>query len=297
MWTWVSAGRDASRGPAGAGPRLAAADSRLSRGERPRAGVSCLVGRGDEHVRRHLGRQRRPSRLTEPSTSRASIVAPGRTPWSARIAQQLGVLLQLLADPPDDDRPSLGGGRRGQQRQRVQHRGGLPAERLAPRAGRPGRGSGCRTGRPTGLPSRVEQLALHRLAHDVLPAAGLLVDVGVVQADDVDEQALGEPVLAHDGRRQLPALVGQLQVPVALDGEQAVALHAGHGLADRGAALVEPFRDARPQRDDPLFLQLEDRPEVHLGRVDEVVHRYSSVSPASLRAAGAWPARPSDPVR
>src|SRR3712207_8709092 len=35
-----------------------------------------------------------------------------------------------------------------------------------------------------------QQLALDVLAHDVLPAARLLVDVGVVQADDVDQQAL-----------------------------------------------------------------------------------------------------------
>src|SRR5215217_62767 len=120
------------------------------------------------------------------------------------------------------------------------------------------------------------------------------MDVGVVQADDVDEQALGQAVLAHDGSGQLSAVVGQLQVPVALHGEQTVALHAGHGLADRGTALVEALGDPRPKRDDPLFLQLKDGAEVHLGGVDEVVHRYSSVSRAVYGGGAARPvSRPS----
>ena len=62
----------------------------------------------------------------------------------------------------------------------------------------------------------------------------------------------------------------ELQVAVALDGQQPVALHPRHGLADRRAALAEPLGDAGAKRDDTLLLQLEDGPEVHLGGVDQV---------------------------
>ena len=54
-----------------------------------------------------------------------------------------------------------------------------------------------------------------------------------LQADDVDQQPLGQPVLAHHPGRPAAAVVGELQVPVALDREQPVALHPGHGLATR----------------------------------------------------------------
>ena len=93
------------------------------------------------------------------------------------------------------------------------------------------------------------------------------------------------------------ALVGQLQVPVALDGQQAVALHAGHRLAHRGAALVQPLGDPGPQRDDALLLQLEDRPEVHLGGVDQVVHKHSSVVAAESTGVAAPASRTARPTR
>ena len=64
-------------------------------------------------------------------------------------------------------------------------------------------------------------------------------------------------------------------MPVALDGQQAVALHPGHGLADRRPALVQPLGDARAQRDDALLHELVDGPEVHLGGVDQVGSRRS----------------------
>ena len=54
---------------------------------------------------------------------------------------------------------------------------------------------------------------------------------------------------------------------------QAVALHAGHGLGDGRAALVQPLGDPGTQRDDAFLDQLIDRPEVHLGGVDQVAHR------------------------
>src|SRR5690606_39177963 len=67
-------------------------------------------------------------------------------------------------------------------------------------------------------------------------------------------------------------LLGELEMAVALDRQQAVALHPGHGLAHRRTALVEALGDAGAQRDDPLLLQLENGPQVHLGGVDQLAH-------------------------
>ena len=117
-----------------------------------------------------------------------------------------------------------------------------------------------------------EDLALDPLGHDVLPAARLLVDVLPLQPDDVDEQALGEAVLAHDAGGDQPALVGELEVAVAREGEQAVALHAGHGLRHRRARVAQALGDPGAQGDDPLLHELVDRAQVHLGGVDQVRH-------------------------
>ena len=67
--------------------------------------------------------------------------------------------------------------------------------------------------------------------------------------------------------------VGELEVAVALDGEQAVALHPGHGLGDGRAPGAEPLGDPGAQRHDALLLELVDGPEVHLGGVDQVASR------------------------
>ena len=92
------------------------------------------------------------------------------------------------------------------------------------------------------------------------------------------------------------AQLGERQVPVALDGEQAVALHPGDGLAHGRAALLQPLGDPGAQRRHPLLFQLEDGAQVHLGGVDQVmlhVRRSSrwSMLPrtADRRAAGADP--------
>src|SRR6266511_4633504 len=82
-------------------------------------------------------------------------------------------------------------------------------------------------------------------------------------------------MLAHDGDRRGPALVGERQVPIALDRQQPVPLHPRDRLADRGTALVQPLGDAGPQRRNTLLLQLEDRAQVHLGGIDEVMFVYA----------------------
>ena len=109
--------------------------------------------------------------------------------------------------------------------------------------------------------------------------------------DDLDEQALGEAVLAHDAGGHQATRFRQLEVAVALDGHQAVTLHAGHRLRHSGAGLAQPLGDARAQRDDVLLFELEDRPEVHLRGVDEVAH-----GAASLWVGGALSWAPGTPV-
>ena len=69
-------------------------------------------------------------------------------------------------------------------------------------------------------------------------------------------------------------------MPVALDGEQAVALHPGDRLADRGAALVQALGDPGAQRRHAFLFELEDGAQVHLGGVDEIIH--GAVLPAAI---------------
>ena len=77
----------------------------------------------------------------------------------------------------------------------------------APNSSRPG--NRVAVGRAGRLAEQLVDLLLDRLAHHVLPAAGLVVGLLVGHADDVDQQQLGEAVLAHDGDRLGPAQVGE----------------------------------------------------------------------------------------
>src|SRR5690606_10119319 len=123
-----------------------------------------------------------------------------------------------------------------------------------------------------GAAEQLVHLALDRLAHHVLPPAGLLVCLLVRHADDVDKEKLGEAVLAHDGDRLRAPGRRQGKVTVVLQGEQAVPLHPSDCLAHRRAALVQPLRDTGTKSWDPLLLQLEDGPQIHLCRVDQIIH-------------------------
>jgi hypothetical protein len=89
--------------------------------------------------------------------------------------------------------------------------------------------------------------------------------------DDVDQQQLGEAVLAHDRDGGGPAVLGQHQVAVVLDVEQPVALHPGDGLAHRRATLMQTLGDAGTQRGHTFLFQLEDGAQVHLGGVHQVM--------------------------
>src|SRR5579875_97868 len=131
-----------------------------------------------------------------------------------------------------------------------------------------------------------DQAPFHLVGDHVLPAAGLDVDLLPRQANDVDEQALGKPVLAHHPGRPRLALGGQRQPPVGADLEQAIALHPGHGLADRRATVPEPLGDPRAARLRALLGQLVDRAEVHLRRVDQALRRHRGLPPPHFRCYG-----------
>ena len=85
---------------------------------------------------------------------------------------------------------------------------------------------------------------------------------------------LGKAVLAHDCPTAfcVPSEVNS-EVPVTLDHDEPVALHARDRLRDRGTGMADTLADARAQRHDALFLELEDRPKIHLRGVNEVRHR------------------------
>ena len=103
-----------------------------------------------------------------------------------------------------------------------------------------------RTGRiASGVPGKLEfsakvrsdKPALDAIGNHVLPAAGLDVHFLPGQPDHADQEALGQPVLAHHPHGQSAAGPGERQLAVALDPQQAVAFHPGHGLAHGRAAL------------------------------------------------------------
>ena len=93
-----------------------------------------------------------------------------------------------------------------------------------------------------------------------------------LEADDVDEQPLGEPVPAHDRGREAAALLGQLQAAVAGELDVAVVLEPGDRLGDGGGREPEPLDQPGPHRHDALLLDGEDRLEVLLGRVVQLGH-------------------------
>src|SRR6478735_4933019 len=144
----------------------------------------------------------------------------GHHPGARQQGERLGVDLHGLADAPDRH-----------DRRGVADRGGQGAETgeevrvLAhPQLVEPR--DGVAVGRLETLADEAQYLALDLLGHDVLPPAGLVVGVLPLEADDVDEQALGQPVLAHDTGGEQPAVVGQFEVTVARDGDEPVTLHA-----------------------------------------------------------------------
>jgi hypothetical protein len=105
------------------------------------------------------------------------------------------------------------------------------------------------------------------------------------EPDDVGEQPLRQPVLAHHRDRLLPALLGEGQRAVVLQVHEPVPLHAAHRLRDGRARVVQPLRDAGPHRGDALLLELEDGAQVHLSGIDEVRHMPIPAFPSDSSAS------------
>ena len=60
-----------------------------------------------------------------------------------------------------------------------------------------------------GVAEQLDQPRLDVVGDHVLPAPRLAVHLVPLEPDDVDEEALGQPVLAHDLLGQRPAALGQ----------------------------------------------------------------------------------------
>ena len=74
------------------------------------------------------------------------------------------------------------------------------------------------------------QALLHGVAHDMLPATGLVVDPRPLQSDNVQQETLRQAMLAQHLGRASASLWRQLQTTVPHDMQQPVTLHTGHGL-------------------------------------------------------------------
>ncbi len=121
----------------------------------------------------------------------------------------------------------------------------------------------------------------------MLPPARLDVHLFPRQVDDVDQKALGQPVLAHDAGGECPPGLAQGELTVVGYVKQAVSLHPGHRLADRRARLGQALGDPGPKRDDALLFKLEDRAKVHLRRVDKPMGSHSNPPPKLMLRASA----------
>ena len=64
------------------------------------------------------------------------------------------------------------------------------------------------------------------------------MDVFPRQTDDIEQEALGQAVLAHDANCGRVASVSELQTAVRHESYQSVAFHARHSLRDGGSALA-----------------------------------------------------------
>ena len=173
---------------------------------------------------------------------------PGSRALASRNSSRPGRELELLGDP--GDREALADGDGG-ERTGVRLDVVRPGDRVA-----------------VGARGRAAEQAVHRLldrlAHDVLPLAGLVVGLGPRQVQDVGEEALGEAVAAHDlGGQQL---AGRRQADAGRRVDEALGLEAAHHLADRRPADGEALGDARLDHVDIILGELEDALAVLLER-------------------------------
>src|SRR5581483_758952 len=138
-----------------------------------------------------------------------------------------------------------------------------------------------------GVAEELDELLLDVGGDRVLPPVGLTVDLLPLEADDVEQEALREPVAAHDRDRERPAGLGEAQRPVVTQLRVALLDEAVDLLGDGGRRQSEPLDETGADRDDPLLLDLEDRLEVLLGRVVHLGQRRTSFP--ELRAPSVFP--------
>ena len=120
----------------------------------------------------------------------------------------------------------------------------------------------------------------------MLPAVGLLVDLLPFEPDDVDEEALGQAVAAHDGDGNLASLRSEAEGAIVEQLGVAVLDEAVDGLGDRRSRQAESLDQAGANRDDAFFLDFEDGLEILLGCVVVLGHARSLHASAALASAG-----------
>jgi len=127
-----------------------------------------------------------------------------------------------------------------------------------------------------------DEARLDLVRDHVLPPPGLDVRSRPGEPDDVDEEALGQPVPAHDARRELGSLLGQCHA-TARAREVAVVREPPDHLGDGLGAVPEPLDKASLDDVHALLDESVDRLEVFLERrVESVRHRppaYRSLRP------------------
>ena len=199
--------------------------------------------------------------------------APGATARGTRAARGRTRAPRGCATPRSGRRPPArrGGRRRG--------------------PGSPSRGWGCRAGRWSAAPSRRTRAAStgSEMTCSHLPASAWASAHD--RPEDVGQEPLGQAVAAHHALGQAQAVVGQADG--AVDGDQALLLHAVDHLRHRRARHVEPLGDAGLDDVDVVLAELEDglavllEGRVVLGRLVRR-HRVESRSGGAVSTGRPW---------
>ena len=245
-------------------------DLHRSRQEHGVPGVDGEDGVGHQAQRHGAPTNRRPERSREtriasgaPSTVTSTVPSGSRPPTLATTPGMKPPSSSRVSEPRFSSTSSLIRNRRTRSPSPASARGlvGHPGQRRA----RSGDRIAVRAGRR--VAEQLDQPGLDVVGDHVLPAARLPVHLGPLEPDDVDEQPLGQAVLAHDLLRQGPPAVGEEQPPsfpghVPVLGEP--VQHLGHG---RGGA-AQALGDAGLNHRDALLAEREHGLEVLLdGRV------------------------------
>ena len=198
----------------------------------------------------------------------------GQQPGRLELDHAVDERLQVLVDAPHDARAA------DRHARQLGERPGLHD------VGRPGNGTAVRA--RARVAEQLDEVALEVVADGVLEAAGLLVHLRPRHLEHVDEQHLGEAVAPQHRGGVGPPGLGQVEHPVLVEADVALALEPLDGLAHGGGRHTEPLHDAGAHRDDAGLLELQDGLEVLLDRGVVAFHgREPSVPAGFQRADGA----------